>query len=233
MCRLVPTLLILLLNLSPQTGNAFHFSGFDEGDKGIGLLLGSPLGLRYESWADWKRTYLIDAGYGAGRTLIASASHLWSVYDVEDYWKDSGLFGSLIVSYGLGAFVGYRLDAGDRTPLQVGVKGLVGFQHMFGRGNFSLRVEVGPALAIVGDRAVTVQGAIGLIYYFGGPIKARSVQKSAADLEFESSDFDNPERFRAQTIPVKTKSTSGSTKTKLKENRSKTKKGKSAEDEFQ
>ena len=233
MCRLVTTLVMLLLCFSPRSASAFHFSGFDEGDKGIGLLLGSPMGLRYETWADWKRAYLIDAGYGAGRTLIGSASHLWSAYDVEDYWKDSGLFSSLIFSYGLGAFVGYRLDAGDKTPLQVGVKGLVGFQHMFGRGNFSLRFEVGPALAVVGDTAVTVQGAIGLIYYFGGPIKARSVQKSDADLEFESSDFEDPERLRGPTIPTKTKNTPGSAKTKSRENRSKTKKEKSAEDEFQ
>jgi hypothetical protein len=178
MCRVQVLIFVLLVFFRGETASAFHFSGFDEGDKGIGLLLGSPLGLRYESWVDWKRAYLIDAGYGADRALIGSLSHLWSAYDVEDYWRNSGLFNSLIFSYGLGAFFGYRLDTGDKTPVQAGIKGLVGFQHMFGRGNFSLRVEVGPALAVVGDTAVSVQGSIGLIYYFGGPIQARANAKA-------------------------------------------------------
>lgn len=211
-------ILMILFVLRGETASAFHFSGFDEGDKGIGILLGSPLGLRYETWADWKRAYVIDAGYGAGRTMIGSVSHLWSAYDVEDYWRSSGLFNSLIFSYGLGAFFGYRLDAGDKTPLQVGVRGLVGFQHMFGRGNFSLRVEVGPALAFVGDTALTVQGGIGLIYYFGGPIRARSNAKPSGDLHFDSKDFDDgPDagsKIKGPMIPSKAKSPGAPGKTK-------------------
>ncbi|MBX9768007.1 MAG: hypothetical protein K2X47_12110 [Bdellovibrionales bacterium] len=216
-------ILIMFLFFRAESASAFHFSGFDEGDKGIGLLVGSPLGVRYETWADWKRAYVIDAGYGAGKTLIGSFSHLWSAYDVEDYWRSSGLFNSLIFSYGLGAFVGYRIDAGDKTPLQAGVRGLVGFQHMFGRGNFSLRVEVGPALAVVGDQAVTVQGAIGLIYYFGGPIKARANAKSNADLEFDSRDFedgtDAGKKIKGPMIPSKSKSVVAPPKSKKTKNK--------------
>lgn len=147
---------------------ASRFVGFDPGQKGIGFLFGQPLDLRFEYWTQWKRALYFNGGYHTDKIALLGVDYALYSYDVMDHWRDSGLVNSLLFYYGPGIFGGKVLESSDpNDQMRLGGRLFGGFQYMFGGGQFSLRLEVGPSFHIFGDRFIQLWGGVGLAYYFG------------------------------------------------------------------
>jgi hypothetical protein len=161
------------LNTSAQ---AARFTGFDPGQKGLGLLVGQPSGLRYESWVDWKDVWFFDLGYHTGQQAVLGVNYAFFAYDVKDYWQRSNTINNILFYYGPGIFAGTVFDPNETAnKIRLGVKFFGGFQYMFGSGKYALRAEVGPAVNAFGDRFLELTGGLGFTYYFDRNYKKDTV----------------------------------------------------------
>lgn len=144
-----------------------RFLGFDEGNAGVGLLVGQPMLVRYQHWFNWKRSLFVDAGYDWEKIAIVGASYSFYFYNVDDLWKAKNIWNSMMFYVGGGVFTGLGVDNPDpNNRYQFGVRGYGGAQYLFGHSPWSIKLEVGPKVFLVGRTAAGLQLMAGVMYYF-------------------------------------------------------------------
>ena len=177
-----------------RKAEARRFLGFDSGNQGVGLLVGQPMLARYQYWFNWKRSLFVDVGYDWDRVAIAGASYSFYFYNVDDLWKARSVWNALMFYVGGGLFTGIGVGNADPNDrYQLGVRGYGGVEYLFGGSPWSVKLEVGPKLFVVGRTAAGLQMMLGAVYYFDLGRK-RSIPDREFDPPPEVSQEDS--RFR-------------------------------------
>lgn len=162
-----------------------RFLGFENGQNGIGLLLGKPSGLRYTHWLNWRRAIFLDAAYDLDGVVQAQGSYAYYFYDAKDQYKKSKGFNSFLFYVAPGLMTGFRVSGSDQaSAFLLGLRGAGGLEYVLGRGTWSLRAELGATLNIIGRTAASLQGFLGITYYFSNLRGSKKSTDSSDDSEF-------------------------------------------------
>lgn len=167
---------------------------FDKGTTGIGVVAGQPLLFRYQLWENWKRAYFFDGGYNFEKFFVGGINYLFYFYDVKDFWRTRSKSNALLFYLGPGAYLGYSTDSGNpNQSLVFSARGVGGAEYVFAGRGLSLRAEVGPAINIIGRTFLSVQGGVGITYYFGGASKKVSASDVPAKKNNKTKKTDDEE----------------------------------------
>jgi len=166
--------------------------GYDNGTQGMGLLLGKPSGFRYTYWLGWKRAIFGDLVYDFDGLLITQGSYAFYFFNAKDQLKKKKGFNSFLFYLAPGAIAGTRVSGTDTSSYVVlGLRGVGGMEYVFGRGDWSMRAELGANVNLMGRTFADFQGILGLTYYFdrgsSGQRRSRAKTNSTDD---EFSEFD-------------------------------------------
>ena len=138
-------------------GTAPARADMNPSDEGLGLYLGSPIGVTYKYW--YARTMAVDAGVGVITGDFAFyATHLW--HDFTILPKPASWNGQLPFYFGVGARSRLASDA------NFGARTIVGVAFLHNTKPFELFAEVGPFLRLAPDVGVSIDGGVGFRYYF-------------------------------------------------------------------
>jgi hypothetical protein len=137
----------------------FSLSGLAaEGDKGVGILFGNPVGVSGKYWlAD---NHAIDGGVGMswGRhTNLSLHSDYLLQSDAAFYYNDTI---PLDLYYGLGG----RMEFADE--IELGLRLPVGLVHKFENDNADMFAEIAPIIDLVGRTGIELHFGFGARYYF-------------------------------------------------------------------
>ena len=124
---------------------------------GLGIILGQPTGLSAKLWTG--KNTAIDAAlawsFTGNGALYVHADYLLHNFDLIRVEK-----GQLPVYFGIGARVMLASNAG------VGVRIPIGLNYLFAGAPLDIFLEVVPVLDLVPSTAFTVNGGIGVRYFF-------------------------------------------------------------------
>ena len=147
---------ILMLCCLPGLLLAANISGPSAGF-GLGIMLGEPTGISLKSWLS--RTNAWDGGlaWGLGDrgALYLHSDYLWHNFNFIPVEQ-----GKLPLYYGIGG----RVLFADKSHL--GVRGVVGLDYMFARAPVDIFLEIAPVLDLAPATDFSVNGAIGVRYFF-------------------------------------------------------------------
>lgn len=125
---------------------------------GIGVIVGEPTGVSFKSWQDGTNAIqgalawsFIDEG-----ALQVQADYLWHEFSLLKPGR-----GKLPLYYGIGG----RAKFGDQHT-RVGVRGVLGLSYIFEGEQWDVFFEVVPIFDFIDETDFTVNGAVGLRYYF-------------------------------------------------------------------
>ncbi len=170
---LVLSLILGFVSSQSAQAQQSRFLGFDRGQQGMGLLLGSPSGFRYTYWLNWRHALMGDLVYDFDGILIAQGSYAFYFYDAKDQWRKTRGFNSFLFYLAPGLVTGARVKGTDTASAFIlGVRGVGGMEYVFGRGTWAIRAELGGVLNAMGRTFATLQGMAGITYYFGGAHKS-------------------------------------------------------------
>lgn len=189
--------MILLVSMVASNGWAqkrpSRFVGFDEGQQGVGLLLGKPTGFRYSYWLNWRRNLMADLAYDFDGILYLHAHYGIYFYNAKDQLKRKQSSNRFLFYVAPGIQAGFRVQGTDKSSSVVlGVRPMGGVEYLFSDAKWSVRAEVGPTVNFIGRTLVGFSGYVGTTYYFGSKKKkasGSSTKSKGRDLEFESEDF--------------------------------------------
>jgi hypothetical protein len=186
---LLKVLFLIVISL-PLHAEQTRFLGFDSGQKGIGLLAGQPSGLRYVYWLNWKHALFADLVYDFDGIAMAQGSYAFYFYDAKDQWRKKKGSNSFLFYVSPGISAGVRVIGSDTaSSVVLGVRGAGGLEYIFGPGSWAARAEIGGNLNLLGRTLASIQGMIGLTYYFDGSShKTKEIYKEEKDLRFNPKD---------------------------------------------
>jgi hypothetical protein len=151
--------LVLLLGMAGASWAAGSQAG-SAGDFGVGVIAGDPTGFSAKYWLT--RTRAVDMALawdlsGSDDRLEVHADHLWH-FDLDL----SRLQGRMPLYVGLGGRVltGHDARLGVRIPF--------GISYMFPRTPIELFGEITPLIDLTPDTDSTVNGGVGVRFYFKG-----------------------------------------------------------------
>lgn len=129
----------------------------NEGNFGIGVMLGEPTGISVKSWNGDYSAFDIGAAWSLSDR--DEAIHLHADYLLHS-WFDDIENGRLAFYYGIGGRIIFSDDAnaGIRVPL--------GLNYVFQTAPFDVFVEAVPILDLTPDTEFAGNGAVGIRYYF-------------------------------------------------------------------
>ncbi len=189
---IAPLLMVGPVWAQKKVQNQTRFLGFDNGQQGLGLLVGKPTGLRYTYWLNWRRAMFIDGAYDLDGIVQAQGSYAYYFYDAKDQFKKSRGFNSFLFYVAPGLMTGFRVSGSDQaSAFLLGIRGAGGLEYVLGRGTWALRAELGGTINVIGRTFASLQGFLGMTYYWGssgkskGSSSAGSSKKSTEDPEFE------------------------------------------------
>lgn len=178
------------------------FRGFQKGMQSADLLLGQPTLIRYNYFHDWKRSVSFDLGYHFDEWYYLGANYNFYFYNIRDRLKrDANFFNSLLFYLSPGIFLGPEPDANKKDDkLKIGAKVGLGTEYLFNNTNFSLKVEIAPALFLKAEDDFGFQGMVGMAYYFGfpkqkiikkaAPLRVKRPSKESVDIDKVFEEFD-------------------------------------------
>jgi len=124
---------------------------------GLGFILGEPTGFSFKHWLSG--TNAIDGGaawsFGDKGYFHLHVDYLFHKYNLIKVEK-----GRLPLYYGVGGRIGFA-----RTT-RVGVRGVVGLNYHFQDAPFDAFMELAPILDIVPATRFTLNGGIGMRFFF-------------------------------------------------------------------
>jgi hypothetical protein len=147
---------MILLFCIPCILSAANISG-PAGSFGLGIMLGEPTGISLKYWSSKTNAWDggIAWGFGAGGALYLHSDYLWHNFNFIPVDE-----GKLPLYYGLGG----RVLFADKSHL--GVRGVVGLDYMFARAPVDIFLEIAPIFDLIPGTDFTVNGAIGIRYFF-------------------------------------------------------------------
>jgi hypothetical protein len=126
----------------------------NNGDFGIGVLLGEPTGASVKSWLSDKTAFDVGVAWSlAGRN---EALHLNSDFLLHSWFEQND---QLAFYYGLGGRIIFADDA------QAGVRVPLGLNYVFESIPFDLFLEAVPILDLTPEIEFAGNGAVGIRYY--------------------------------------------------------------------
>ena len=151
MKNLIRPLIISLILLAPQSILAQQ-SGF-----GAGIIIGEPTGLSGKLMLSEKNALDFALAWSFADD---AALHLHSDYLFHNYELLTVSHGKLPFFYGFGA----RLKLADKS--RFGLRIPVGLAYLFEEDPFEVFIELVPLLDLVPETSFTINGGIGVRYYF-------------------------------------------------------------------
>jgi len=147
---------VILLCCIPCILFAANISG-PAGGFGLGIMLGEPTGISLKSWLSKTNAWDggIAWGFGEGGALYIHGDYLWHKFNFIPVDE-----GNLPLYYGIGG----RVLFADKSHL--GVRGVVGLDYMFARAPVDIFLEIAPIFDLIPGTDFTVNGAIGVRYFF-------------------------------------------------------------------
>jgi hypothetical protein len=136
------------------------------GPLGVGVIVGEPTGLSLKQWI------------GQGRAVDLAAA--WSfVDDAALHVHMDYLFHAprppeidvpgLLFYFGIGGRIKLVDDEGDEeSDNRLGVRVPLGLDYLFAQSHLEMFLEVAPLLDLAPETEFTVNGGLGIRYYFGG-----------------------------------------------------------------
>ncbi len=120
-------------------------------------MLGEPTGISLKSWLSKTNAWDggIAWGFGEGGALYIHSDYLWHKFNFIPVDQ-----GDLPLYYGIGG----RVLFADKSHL--GVRGVIGLDYMFARAPVDIFLELAPVLDLVPGTDFSVNGAIGVRYFF-------------------------------------------------------------------
>ena len=127
------------------------------GGFGAGIMLGEPTGISLKSWLTKNNAWDAGIAWGMGKdgALHLHGDYLWHKYDFIKVEK-----GRLPLYYGVGARVLFADDA------RIGIRGVIGLDYIFARTPLDIFLEIAPVFDIVPGTDLSVNGALGIRYFF-------------------------------------------------------------------
>jgi hypothetical protein len=154
MMRIKTTAFVFTVLLGTAT---FLHADMNPGDQGLGLYVGSPVGVTYKYW--YSHTMAIDGGLGViGGNFALYATHLWHDFSLiprPASWNAQSPF-----YFGLGTRVSFA------SSPRFGLRSIVGASYMPNAKPLEFFAELGPFLRLTPDIGAEIDGGIGFRYYF-------------------------------------------------------------------
>jgi hypothetical protein len=181
----------------------YHFSSFKEGEWGLGLFLGDPLGVQTRYFTNWKHAFSFTSGYSSAKTVVLALDYLFYGYSAQDKVRNRDFWNSLIFYGGFGALTGIGAGGNDPTDsFQLGLRAVGGIEYIFVGSPWSLRIESAPELFLKAKNTLGFEVGLGLTYYWGEGKKVRSSFKQRdpspkyeAPSHEELDEFDDSNEF--------------------------------------
>ncbi len=137
----------------------FAGSAFAQGTFGLGLIVGEPTGVSAKWWLT-DRTGVDAAAawsFSDDSALHLHADYLFHNFDLIDVSK-----GQLPVYFGVGGRVKFE------SKSRLGIRVPVGLAYIFEDMPLDLFAEIVPLVDLIPDTDFTLNGSIGIRYFFGG-----------------------------------------------------------------
>jgi len=144
---LIAILLLMMLH-SPVHGQQRSF--------GAGIIIGDPTGFTAKYWKSKENAYDFGLAWALGDngSVLIYGDYIWHRFEITGEPRTP-------LYFGVGAWFGAndnRTGLGARIPL--------GVTHIFARDPIDIFFEIVPAISIVPDTDLDVQGGFGIRYYF-------------------------------------------------------------------
>lgn len=128
------------------------------GEKGLGVMIGNPIGLNGKMWLD--NGHAVDGGLG-----LSLGKHTNLSFHSDYLLQNDGAFffndvHSLDLYYGVGG----RMEFGD--DLEIGLRVPVGLVHKMSDQNADVFAEVAPIIDFIGRTGLEMSFGVGGRYYF-------------------------------------------------------------------
>ena len=137
--------------------------GFEAGEKSFELLLGKPVGFRYQKYLGWKSAYNFDLGFQTN-SVIADVNYVMYGYDAKDKWRSKDFWNSTYFYYGPGVLFGKQTNEGN--DFLFAFRGFAGIEYLFVNSNYAVRTEVAGLAFTSGPESFGIQLFIGLAYHW-------------------------------------------------------------------
>lgn len=123
---------------------------------GAGLIVGNPTGLTGKYWKNRENAYAFGLAWslGGNSSVLIYGDYLWHRFEITGEPRTP-------LYVGVGAWIGSFENStglGARIPL--------GIMHLFSKDPIEVFLEIVPAISLVPDTDLDVQGGVGLRYYF-------------------------------------------------------------------
>jgi len=130
----------------------------NEGDKGLGIIIGDPTGVSFKAWLNSKHAFDLALAWTLERneSLHIHGSYL---YHNNNFFNPNR--GRMPLYYGIGGRVKVRED---RTTL--GVRVPFGFEYLFQGAPLGLFLEVAPILDLTPNTELDINTGLGIRFYF-------------------------------------------------------------------
>ncbi|MBX2821743.1 MAG: hypothetical protein KTR29_18745 [Rhodothermaceae bacterium] len=123
---------------------------------GAGIIIGDPTGFTAKYWKNKENAYDFGLAWALGDngSVLIYGDYIWHRFEITGEARTP-------LYFGVGAWFGAndnRTGLGARIPL--------GVTHLFARDPIDVFFEIVPAIRIVPDTDLDVQGGFGIRYYF-------------------------------------------------------------------
>jgi hypothetical protein len=130
----------------------------NEGDKGLGIIIGDPTGVSFKAWVNSKHAFDLALAWTVERD---DALHIHGSYLFHNNNFFNPNRGRMPLYYGIGGRIKAR---NDRTT--VGVRIPFGFEYLFEGAPLGLFLEVAPILDLTPDTEFDINSGLGVRFYF-------------------------------------------------------------------
>jgi len=126
-----------------------------EKDFGAGVILGSPNGLAMKYWLN--PINAIDFGFGFDQNFTVHGDYLWHGWEIFKQ-RQEGKIGAYL---GIGASLKSKKKDGE-----FGIRTVIGGDYLLKKYPVEIFLELVPLFRLTPSREVSINGGIGLRYYF-------------------------------------------------------------------
>jgi hypothetical protein len=159
-----------------ESNSTFQYTGFRQGQLGVGAILGLPAGVRVQRFLSWRSSVFVTGGYSLDKYATADANYSYYLLAQEDPWHDSKSIGYILYNVFGGLTAGFPTGTTTGTS-RLGVRLGAAFEYLLPNSQWSLRAEVAPVVYLSGQTAADFQSGVAAMYYFGPGKRATPTDK--------------------------------------------------------
>lgn len=130
----------------------------NEGDKGLGIIIGDPTGVSFKAWVNSKHAFDLALAWTVEKN---DAMHIHGSYLYHNNEFFNPNRGRMPLYYGIGG----RVKANSNRTT-VGVRIPFGFEYLFQGAPLGLFLEVAPILDLTPNTELDINSGIGVRFYF-------------------------------------------------------------------